>query len=70
MDDNNANPVSTWVTQGSPTYPTPLQLSQLHAASQIVSQPIALTPAENNTVSFVVEMLPFSVAVVTLPSCV
>eukprot|EP00966_Prymnesium_polylepis_P209596 4855164-Prymnesium_polylepis.2 len=67
IDDAHSNPQAAWKKQGSPTYPTAAQLSELDAASQVPPAEAILVrrlSATRSALSFL--MPPYSVLKVTL----
>jgi len=66
IDDDNCNPMATWVSQGSPEYPNQAQLEELLAASEFVSSSIENTVG-NSDISFVVTIPAQGVAAITFP---
>jgi len=66
IDANNTNPIALWQKMGSPTYPTPTQLTQLHNASQLVITPLTYA-SQGSTVLFKVDIPPQGVISVVFP---
>jgi len=62
LDDAHANPMSTWIAAGSPTYSSPALIFSEFAASQLTPEPIALTAAGADAVSVTVVLQPYAVA--------
>lgn len=63
VDENHANPRAAWEAMGSPTYPTPAQLRQLHDAAELRAETVALVTATGSA-SFEVTMPSQAAAVV------
>ena len=72
VDQNHTSTLDAWVAMGSPTYPTPVQIAQLQDLSSLRAEALALTPVTTGGsygVTFTVDLLPLSVAMVSLNRC-
>ena len=61
IDSMHANPVAVWNAAGNPMYPSPTEVAAEMAASQLVDETVALTPA-GSSLSVTLTLEPFSVA--------
>jgi xylan 1,4-beta-xylosidase len=65
IDDNHANAKRLWIEMGEPSLPTPRQVEQLKASSQIIREPLQWT-YDAETLHLEIEMPPHSIAAVTV----
>ena len=48
VDEAHANPLAAWRTMGSPKLPTPAQVAQMMAASELVNETVAIMPVDDD----------------------
>jgi xylan 1,4-beta-xylosidase len=65
IDDDNANPVATWVAMGSPAYPTEEQIAKLWIVSEMPVSHVSYSIVSSDEVSFSVAVPPEGVAAIT-----
>jgi len=65
IDEDNANPIKTWQTMGSPEYPTKKEIHALMQASEMKAQSIKATNVGKNIIMFSVDIPPEGVAAIT-----
>jgi xylan 1,4-beta-xylosidase len=65
IDEDHANPRKLWRTMGEPGYLSPLQVSQLEAASVLTREALPLI-AGKGTIDLKVELQPQSIASITI----
>ena len=65
IDDDHANAKRTWEEMGAPEYPSRLHVEQLHAASRLVKEPLAVI-YRDRTIQLDVAILPHAVAAITI----
>jgi len=65
IDEDHANPRKLWCAMGEPEYLSPVQLSQLEAASVLTREVMPLI-SDNGTIALKVDMPPQSVASITI----
>ena len=65
IDASHANPKSAWLAMGAPAYPSPRQVEALHAASDLVWEPLD-AQCEGHTLHVELDLPPHAVAAVTL----
>ena len=65
IDDDHANAKRTWEEMGAPEYPSRLHIEQLHAASRLVKEPLAVT-YRDRTIQLDVDLQPHAVAAITI----
>ena len=49
IDATHANPRASWIGLGMPAYPSPAQHAEIMAASELLSQPVALLKVEGSS---------------------
>lgn len=68
IDDASTAPLSAWERQGAPDYPTPGQIAQLHAASEMPTSSVEISvDAGSGDAILTVELPPYGVAHVSIP---
>jgi xylan 1,4-beta-xylosidase len=67
IDENNANPINSWIAMGSPMYPTKAQNAAMYAASLLVQQPLPFNWISTSSLSFKLDVPPLGVALVAIP---
>ncbi len=65
IDDNHANAKRLWIEMGKPALPTPRQVEQLKAASQIIREPLPWR-YDAQTLQLEIVMPPHAIAAVTV----
>jgi len=67
VDDTHSNAKRTWQAQGSPTYPTKVQITEQLLSSLLVRENVELKPAKSSSgVSFTVDIPAQGIVAVTL----
>jgi len=56
IDESNSNAPAVWLAQGSPAYPTPLQIQDQIQASLVIPQNISAQKVSSSSVQFTVEV--------------
>lgn len=67
IDENNANPINSWVAMGSPQYPTKPQIATMYAASLLVQNGQVATSLSSTSLFFQVSVPPLGVALIAIP---
>ena len=62
IDGANANPMATWVSAGSPVYPSQSLIFAQLAASVVEPVPLTLAPAGADAVTATLVLQPFAMA--------